>query len=62
MSEKTFTLEADNRRDFINSLDMGLLAHGVRITKGTYEVTIKKLSKKELAEQNTEQEPSETER
>lgn len=48
MSEKTFTLQADNRRDFINVLDIGLTAQGVRITKGTYEVTIKRLSKKEL--------------
>lgn len=51
MSEKTFILDADNRRDFINSLDMGLIAHSVRITKGTYEITIKRLSKKELEQQ-----------
>lgn len=45
-----FIVNAVNRRDLVNSVDVVLLTSGTRVTKGTYEVTIKRLSKKELAE------------
>ncbi len=54
MSITTFeiTIDADEknkRAALLNSLDMALLASSTRVLSGTFEVTIKRLSKKELA-------------
>ena len=39
--------EADRRESFLNAIFIQLVVGGVRIQKGFYEVTIRKISKKE---------------
>lgn len=46
----SFIVDAANRRELVNSIDMGLIASGTRVTRGAYEVTIRRLSKKEIDE------------
>jgi hypothetical protein len=49
-----FVVEAKNRRDLLSSIDLGLITSGSKIRGGSYEVTIRRLSKKEVAEIHTE--------
>lgn len=51
----SFIVTAENRRDLVTSIDMALIAGGSRISKGDYEVSIRRLTKAEvLARANLE--------
>lgn len=60
MTTRTFIVQIDpedkdKRRRLVNALDMGLIADGARIADGRYEVTVRRLSKGEVAEQAAEE-------
>jgi hypothetical protein len=49
VSSRKFEFDANdivNRQDLIGTIDVALIMHSVRITKGSYKVTIEKLPKK----------------
>lgn len=47
-TERVFHIEAQDRQSFISELDIALALSGGRIGAGVYEVTILRLSKKEV--------------
>lgn len=51
----TFIIEAKNRQSLTNGLDMALIGQGMQIRAGTYEVTVRRLSKKEVAKMEAEE-------
>lgn len=53
MTKHEFTVEVDangreKRRQLVNLIDMALVMSGARITAGEYEVTVRRVPKKEL--------------
>ncbi len=44
-SEIIFKIDAKNRDDLVNQLDMALTVSGWRVLKGEYEVTVKRVGK-----------------
>ena len=49
--QEVFVLEAKDRSDLAGKLDMALINAGFRISDGVYEMTIRRLSKKEAKEE-----------